>query len=158
MKVDRVKTFNVYDILPLIRGPGNNRKSKKVKLNNIEVNVSSVTLLTFKKSGTTCKICKLKAEYFALEKRISDEVYHLSLYGKKNGKEILMTSDHIYPKSKCGSDGINNRQTLCEVCNNKKADSILTNDINQILIHTTKYYNKILQNNSWNTINVLTEI
>ena len=29
MKVDRVKTFNVYDILPLIRGPGNNRKSKK---------------------------------------------------------------------------------------------------------------------------------
>ena len=28
--------------------------------------------------------------------------------------------DHIYPKSKCGSDVLGNRQVLCSKCNKKK--------------------------------------
>jgi 5-methylcytosine-specific restriction enzyme A len=37
-----------------------------------------------------------------------------------------MTRDHIIPKSKGGSDHLNNMQTMCTKCNNKKGNSILT--------------------------------
>jgi len=32
--------------------------------------------------------------------------------------------DHIHPLSKGGSDELENKQALCQVCNNKKSDKI----------------------------------
>lgn len=40
----------------------------------------------------------------------------------KNGNEVMLTRDHIYPKSKGGLDNIKNYQVLCVKCNQKKAD------------------------------------
>lgn len=50
---------------------------------------------------------------------------HLNLYGRmRNGRLILMTRDHIFPRSKGGGEDIENMQTMCSTCNNRKADII----------------------------------
>lgn len=38
----------------------------------------------------------------------------------ENGKEVLMTKDHIIPKSKGGANDISNYQTMCKRCNEAK--------------------------------------
>ena len=70
-------------------------------------------------------MCGLKASYFALERHEDQERFHLNLYGiNDNNEEILFTKDHIYPKSKGGKSKIDNYQTMCIICNNKKKDCI----------------------------------
>ena len=48
--------------------------------------------------------------------------FHLNLYGINNGEEVMMTKDHIVPKSKGGSNGLKNMQTMCTVCNEIKGN------------------------------------
>lgn len=43
---------------------------------------------------------------------------HLNLYHRsRNGQLLLMTQDHIIPKSRGGADKIENLQTMCQQCN-----------------------------------------
>ena len=37
--------------------------------------------------------------------------------------EMFLEIDHIKPLSKGGSDNINNKQSLCQKCNNKKSNN-----------------------------------
>ena len=46
------------------------------------------------------------------------------LYARKDGELILMTKDHIVPKSHGGTNASNNLQTMCEECNNNKGNKI----------------------------------
>ena len=41
-----------------------------------------------------------------------------------NGDEILMTKDHILPRSKGGIDDISNYQTMCKPCNEAKGNKL----------------------------------
>jgi 5-methylcytosine-specific restriction endonuclease McrA len=51
--------------------------------------------------------------------------YHFNLYAiDDNGDEILMTKDHIIPKSKGGRNHLSNYQPMCCVCNQKKDNKI----------------------------------
>lgn len=59
-----------------------------------------------------------------MERNGKDEPYHMNLYGTKNGQEILFTKDHILPKSKGGTNTMDNYQIMCRICNEKKADKI----------------------------------
>ena len=47
---------------------------------------------------------------------------HLDLYGFIDEEEVLMTIDHIVPKSKGGINENINYQTMCKICNEMKAD------------------------------------
>jgi 5-methylcytosine-specific restriction endonuclease McrA len=49
-------------------------------------------------------------------------LYHVTPQGKK----ILMTKDHIYPKCRGGTDGLYNLQTMCTHCNNKKGSEVVS--------------------------------
>lgn len=40
---------------------------------------------------------------------------------------VLMTKDHIKPKSKGGKDNLNNMQTMCEICNSNKGNKYKKN-------------------------------
>jgi hypothetical protein len=48
------------------------------------------------------------------------------LYAISNGEEMLMTADHILPKSKGGTNDPENLQLLCDKCNRFKSDKILS--------------------------------
>ena len=51
----------------------------------------------------------------------------MDLFGiDSNGDEVLMTVDHILPKSKGGPHHIDNFQPMCMPCNMKKADKLET--------------------------------
>ena len=115
-------------ILSLIGSPY--YKGNRVFLGRDAVNTRTMSLYTFKRHGIICECCGLKGEYFVKEKqtmRYKKDQIHLNLYGIKNGREVLFTSDHIVPKKKGGSNGINNRQTLCKTCNSIKAAEELKN-------------------------------
>ncbi len=80
----------------------------------------------FKTLGTKCVKCGLEGEYFAIDKH-KDGDFHLDLFGiDSNGDEVLMTVDHILPKSKGGPHHIDNFQPMCMPCNMKKADKLET--------------------------------
>ena len=73
--------------------------------------------------GMKCAKCGLEASFAAIEKNTSSkDKYHINVYGtrKEDGKHIMLTKDHIYPKSIGGLDIMENYQTLCETCNTKK--------------------------------------
>lgn len=75
--------------------------------------------------GCKCVVCGIEGKYFAKEKHLKDKKYHLNLYAvNDNGEEVLMTKDHIIPRSKGGIDDISNYQTMCKLCNEAKGNKI----------------------------------
>lgn len=86
----------------------------------------------FRKS-VRCVRCGLEGTYFAKERFATNresERYHFNLYGTNaNGKEVMLTKDHIIPKSKGGKDVLSNYQTMCAPCNQKKGDNFEAKEI-----------------------------
>lgn len=73
--------------------------------------------------GITGSIWRLQAGYKRdkNKKIIGYEKPHLNLFTENN---VLMTQDHIIPKSKGGSDELDNLQTMCCYCNGAKGNNI----------------------------------
>lgn len=59
----------------------------------------------------------------------SEQLFHLNLYALDHkGREIMMTSDHIIPRSRSKGMGLrNNRQTMCLRCNQAKGSRMISN-------------------------------
>lgn len=96
---------------------------------NYRVDMTSLRYHCFKKS-LSCVKCGLVGTTFRLEynntqlERTPDRA-HFNLYSAEG---VLMTKDHILPKSKGGKDHIDNLRTYCSPCNHKrgnKDDNIL---------------------------------
>lgn len=112
-KIDKV--YNVDEVLPKIQEGRVNFDGDMIKMNSLRYH-------TFAK-GLKCK-CGLVGQYFVKERNIAVEGYHFNLYAiDGDGKEVLMTKDHIMPKSKGGKDSISNFETMCITCNMLKGDS-----------------------------------
>lgn len=114
-----------YDINEVLSHIGD----EYVDFDGHSVKMRSLRYLTFKKS-TTCITCGREGRHFRLEKHalhanIVHNTYHFNLYGHNHhGTEILMTKDHIIPKSKGGPTEIANLQTMCTICNRLKGDKM----------------------------------
>lgn len=83
---------------------------------------------TFKYKGLECAgNCGLIGSFFAKEKFIKQsniESYHFNLYAiDKDGKDVMMTKDHIIPKIKGGKNHIDNYQPMCTICNGEKGSN-----------------------------------
>lgn len=88
------------------------------------VRVDSLRLQCFKRSPV-CVSCGRKGTRFAMEKSSEgDFSAHLNLYCVEGEKEVLMTHDHILPRSKGGTNTLDNVQTMCTDCNKKKDNTI----------------------------------
>jgi 5-methylcytosine-specific restriction endonuclease McrA len=89
------------------------------------INMESTRYQVFKRNRK-CVFCGVEGVFMALEqdqgssKRAQSP--HFNLYTIDNR---LMTQDHIIPLSKGGKDNLNNLQTACLKCNNKKGNKLL---------------------------------
>lgn len=120
--------YSAEQIMPLlIRKANGEIIGKHVLLTEhgpFDVSLGSQRLQLFSKNHT-CVACGITGSVFRLEAHSSDvNRPHLNLYAEKDGKWILMTKDHIVPKSKGGPDHPDNLQTMCHVCNETKGDTL----------------------------------
>ena len=109
------------------RRGGKNYYIEKIKVcNMLIIKGNSQRFQTFFTKGLKCVSCGIEGKYFAKEKTKGDKRYHLNLYAiDGNGKEVLMTKDHIFPHNKGGKNNISNYQTMCVKCNVAKGSRIL---------------------------------
>lgn len=114
----------IFDHIPFdINGKPDNNIPNQKEYNNQQVHMTSIRYILYKVKGTTCKECGIVGTFFSLDLPRNCERPHFNLYGyDEEGNEVMITKDHIHPKSKGGSDKLDNLQPLCERCNCKKGD------------------------------------
>lgn len=118
---ERKETYSVEDVLFHVRMDGHNTS---VDFDGDSIHMGSQRYRLFKKS-VTCVQCGIAGTFFAKERSIyqPDAGYHFNLYGNRpDGSEVMMTKDHIIPKSKGGVNKMSNYQTMCAPCNERKGN------------------------------------
>lgn len=100
---------------------------KKYKRHYITVAMGSHRYQLFALKGTDCVKCGIKGQFFALERSVCNDTskFHFNLYGiDKDGYKMMITKDHIIPRSRGGKNTLDNYQPLCYSCNQRKANRI----------------------------------
>jgi len=108
---------------------GQHKHVDKVVMDGDEIKLGSDRYECFKFKGLRCVTCGIVGTYFVKEMCASQkhESYHMNLYGTDpSGREVLMTKDHILPKSRGGLNHISNYQTMCTHCNSDKGNRLET--------------------------------
>ena len=129
-KHKRFKTIKVYKIKDVL----SKVDDQKANFNGKEVHMRRLNYQLFSAKGVDCVCCGAKGDFFRLEKCKGHHplysTWHFNLYAvNKYGHEVLMTKDHIKPKSKGGKNRLRNLQPMCVKCNMKKADKMPINKI-----------------------------
>ncbi len=119
-------TFSADEVLShLLTGKGS-KKTYKIGKKEYSVKMNSDRYKVFKKNPS-CVCCGLTATKARLEMTRGTPTPHFNLYGvDAEGTLILMTKDHIIPKSKGGKNSMDNYVTMCRTCNTLKANAIIT--------------------------------
>lgn len=124
----RKSVHTINDVYDAVKDVLFEHDKTKVSFDGDTIKGNSHRYQTFFTKGLRCVCCGIEGQYFAKEKSGKDKSYHLNLYAvDDDGNEVLMTKDHIIPKSKGGKDHISNYQTMCEACNFAKGNSMETN-------------------------------
>lgn len=102
-----------------------NRNKKHIEFDGDPIKVSSDRLTLFNGKGVSCVTCGIEGSYFRKTVNGDGKTFHFNLYAiNEKGEEILMTKDHIVPKSKGGKDAFSNYQPMCTVCNQEKGSKL----------------------------------
>jgi 5-methylcytosine-specific restriction endonuclease McrA len=149
-KPRHIRTFGVDEILDLVSS-NDSKKEFVVDHKSYYVKMNSDRYLVFK-NNKKCAACSLEGTKMILDLNPGDNSPHFNLYGEEKGKLVLMTKDHIIPKSKGGQDVLSNYQTSCFLCNNLKADYDLTYDQVRELRDLVKNEKKLKRKELWDLI------
>jgi 5-methylcytosine-specific restriction endonuclease McrA len=123
------KKYSVLEILPKILSNKkweNPRERPEVIIDGDHIGMDSQRYKVFAKS-TKCVTCGIDGTIFLKDIGGTKEgdKKHFNLYAEDtNGDLILMTKDHIIPKSRGGKNQINNYQTMCSRCNFEKGNKL----------------------------------
>lgn len=80
-------------------------------------------LQVFRKSNGICVACGLKPSHFVLYIDRHNPKYKEPFFILYARNGTMMTIDHIFPRSKGGSDQLENLQCMCSNCNRLKSDN-----------------------------------
>ena len=121
--------FSPEDVFPYIAVEEVRRRFMGVDGNPYSVRMNSDRYFCFNRDPK-CVCCGIEGEVLILElqKSKKEQSPHFNFYGRYNGDKqlILMTKDHIVPKSLGGTNDHNNLQTMCTICNNLKGGDSIT--------------------------------
>jgi 5-methylcytosine-specific restriction endonuclease McrA len=126
-KLLRKETYSIEEVRDKVKDVlfEKDKRLAKVDFDGDLIKGNSQRYQTFFTKGCKCVVCGIEGKYFAKERHLQDKTYHLNLYAvDDNGEEILMTKDHILPRSKGGIDDISNYQTMCKLCNEAKGNKL----------------------------------
>ena len=101
-----MKHYSIEEVLQHVEVPDDenllkysSKYRKKVDFDGELIKVSSDRLLLFKTKGCKCVTCGIEGSYFQKDLG-GNPTPHFNLYAtNKDGKPVLITKDHIYPKS-----------------------------------------------------------
>lgn len=85
------------------------------------VKVGSARLVMYKVKGTKCTSPGCTREGVEWRIEANGSAPHLNLYCADG---VMMTKDHIVPRSKGGADVLSNFQPMCSRCNESKGDTL----------------------------------
>ena len=142
-----MRDTNRYDINEVFELLGEeNLKVKRVKhgargsveVDGYLVKQQSLRYSTFYQKGTTCVCCGKEGTHFRLDVAESTDPEstnrrHFNLYAEDG---TLLTKDHIRPKSLGGEDDVDNLQTMCKECNERKRSTPLEDIELEVVIAT----------------------
>ena len=124
--LERAAIYTVDQVLSKAVHPLTNKKKSRRDFDGDMVPMNSQRYELFKEKGIKCVACGVEGKYFAKERHRTSKGYHFNLYAVDDkGREVLMTKDHIIPKSKGGENKLHNYQTMCYNCNLAKGAKIL---------------------------------
>jgi 5-methylcytosine-specific restriction endonuclease McrA len=114
--MERIRIYTIEDVFKWIE-----ENPKRIYWETDDYKINCKRAKIFYKKGLQCSNCGVSGYFFALE-RDKGGGQHLDLYGYIDDEEVLMTIDHIVPKSKGGPNELINYQVMCKICNEMKAD------------------------------------
>ena len=121
-KVITNRVINKYSVQEILSWLKQAKKPHDYLPGGFKVHTNSARLRLFRQSQV-CVACGIKATHFQLEWPVGQGIPHLNMYAiNKRGKTILMTRDHIEPKSLGGTDRLVNSQVMCSKCNSLKGN------------------------------------
>lgn len=90
-----------------------------IKKNKKEMTVTGILTDRFRNliNNELCVTCSRKLHYFRIESNTNGEGAHLNGYSHDH---VMMTRDHIVPRSAGGPDALANYQLMCAPCNKSK--------------------------------------
>ena len=105
-----------------------------------DVNVNKKRMKTFNRS-MTCACCGREGNVFVVEEDVNSPQTkkYLNLYHVSDEVIVEMTVDHTLPQSFGGADVQPNRETMCFVCNQDKANVMSFAEIETVLKNVKKY-------------------
>lgn len=132
----RARKLSLDEVLPEIAQSSRQHKSltficPEFGGRKITVHLSSSRIRLMGRTQV-CAACQAKGDHFWVESNSKDKDrkpcgWHLNLYALNHyGHPVLMTLDHIVPRSKGGTKAIDNIQLLCSACNGTKEDKPLS--------------------------------
>lgn len=124
IRYEKIGIDTVFEKYQKVMADESHYRTVVSNLGGYDLKFSSHRIWTFYEMGIECANCGVSGDFFAVEKNHEgEERPHLNLYARTSNGEILLTKDHIVPKSEGGDDHISNYQTLCKECNEEKGDS-----------------------------------
>ena len=116
IQYERYSVKHIFDIMD---------SKQRMYYQGRSVGLNSARLVLFRTKGCTCVRCGVEGNVFILETHRKEVGPHLNLYAElPDGKLILITKDHIVPRSRGGANSLANYQTMCTKCNIKKGSSL----------------------------------